>query len=405
MARLKKESANPTAPSGAVDLQAGIDKLLAIAAKSKEIVLRVSDAPNTWRYLDFVDITAPGRPCLPMEYFFGTRGLLCGRVVHFTAEEATGKSSVIYLLYGMVQRTGGAWMMHYETESAIAPPDFIYHLGCDPGKLLSNKPHSVNECLTHAETWIQTVRANVDPDRKLPIILGIDSVSGLAAGDMNLDTGESDGDASLGKHAREFAKFFREKLDYVERQDALVLASAQLKANINTDPKRGGNPGKKHSSIAEGAFKYHASWIVEMNHWRLEEDGFNVGERIMLTTIKNKLSGKGRTMELHLYRDRPMAWDFTKANTDLLFGSYSPLPAGKFASGGGWYKCDGVGDGKNMRAEDFVNAFYANAALVMECRERLKIRGFGFKFEKDYMPTDDTDDVPVPPQLPEAKNG
>jgi RecA/RadA recombinase len=337
-----------------------------------------------------------------MEYFFGTRGLLCGRVVHFVAEEATGKSSMIYLMYGMTQRTSQAWDLHYETESAIAPPDFVYHLGCDPTKVLFERPHSVDECLTAAEEFVKTVRKDIDPQKKLPIIVGIDSVSGLASGEMNMDTGETETDASLGKHARAFAKFFREKLDYFEYNDAVILSSAQLKANINTDVKKGGNPHKKHSSIAEGAFKYHASFIVEMNHYKLEENGVNVGERVRMIMTKNKLAPKNRIMELELYRDRPVAWDFNKANTNLLFSCDSPFKPGTFTAVSGWYKCDAVAGGKNMRGPDFVDAFYSDTALVMECRERLKIRGFGFKFETDYeLPTYDTEvAVETPAQIP-----
>lgn len=384
MARLKKEPASTTAPSGAVDLQAGLDKLLAIASKAGDPTILASDIPASWRYMDFCDVTVPGRPCLPMEYLFGTRGLLAGRLVMIVADEAVGKSSMLYLLYGMMQRTCSVWGEHHDTEQALMPPDRIHALGCDPSRLLTVNPGSLEAATAEMSSFVQRVRTQIDVERKIPICLSLDSISAAAEAEIDDVTGEVDGDKGLGKHARTISQFLRGQLRYLAISDVALMFTAQWRANINLDPMRGGNPHKTKTFIAERPCRFHASWLLDMTKYKLDDGGVNVGDRIMITMDKNKLAPKARTMELHLYRDRKPAWDFTKANIDLLFGSGSPLPEGKFESGGGWYKCDGIGDGKKMRAEDFVNAFYTNEALIMECRERLKIRGFGFKFETDY---------------------
>ena len=380
----KKNTNVNTASRGVASIDAGLDLLLKKSdkkAKAESRLMRASDMPSTWRYIDFIDVKT-GTPCLPLEFLFGTRGMLTGRVLHVTALEATGKSSFLSMLYGAAQRTGGAWIHHNESEAAPTPPDFMASLGVDPSKMLIEQPGSVTQCLQHAKDLIQRIRREVDPEKKFPIITGIDSVSALASGDVDVETGEVDGDStSLGKHAREFSKFFREDLDFFDRQDAVLISTAQLKANIVTGP--GAFAAPKTTSVAEGAFKYHASWIVNMTHADLkDQSGQSVGERVMATTKKNKLAGKGRTIEMHLYRDG-RGWDMTQANVNLLCGSFSPFPD-EFKSAGGWYSHPQLGTGQNMRKEEFVAAFYANEELVHRCREALRIRGFGFEFESKY---------------------
>lgn len=377
-----------------MNINAGLDFLIKKTeknAKHSSRIFRAADAPSTWRYVDFIDVTT-GTACLPLEYFFGTRGLLCGRVVKFDALEATGKSSLMYMFYGMGQRTGGIWANHNETESAVTPPDFIASLGCNPKNLIIEKPGSVDKCLDGAEEFVRNIRNEVDTELEYPIVVGIDSVSSLGSGAMDLDTGDVDGDKSKAKHARAFSEFFREKLEYFDYNQTVIMASAQLKAYISMGPMSGDNPNKKTTSIAEGAFKYHASWILNMKHFKLEENGSDVGERIMAKMEKNKLAPKGREMEFHLYRDG-RGWDFTKANINLLFGTYSPLATLGIThkAGGGYYYCDLIGGGKGRRAKEFVEEFYQVPGLLDQCREALKIRGFGFDFENKYMAEFNTD--------------
>jgi RecA/RadA recombinase len=385
---------------GPMSLDDGFNKLLELAekdAKRKSDFYRATDEMETWRYVDFIDL-GKDRPCLPLEWLHGTRGFLCGRVVKYDSNEQAGKSSIILMNVGMAQRTTGVWSSLWETEKTVPPPDYIYSLGCDPKYLLIAKPDTVDACVNEMVDFVKTVRLGIDPDKNHPIIVGVDSVSGLGADDLETDEKDKKSKAGLGFHAREFSKFFREKFKLFDRDDVILFATAQVKASIETGSLPGmGGGGKKTASLADKPFAYHASWRIKLYHTRLKDsDGRDLGEMITMYTEKNKLGPKGRSVKVLLRNktdvpDGQPVWDFTQANIDLLFGPNCPFEPDEYKSAGGWYSHTALNDGKSMHKEDFVNKFYENEELLMRCREKLRIRGFGFKFETDYerLETDD----------------
>jgi len=378
----------------------GLMQLVEKDAKHKSTFYRASSVGSDWRYIDFIDL-ANKRPCLPLEWLYGTRGFLTGRIVKYLSNEAAGKSSVLLMNVGMAQATGGVWPCIWETEKTVPPPDYIHSLGCDPKNLLLQAPDTVKECLSGIPAFIKTIRGkNVDPDKEFPILLGIDSVSGLGANAVDIEEGDKKSEDSLGYHARQFSKFFREAFKLCAREDAILFATAQEKANIETGGMPGAKPrggSKKNTSIADAPFAYHASWIIKLYHKQaVKDDGTVEGELVTMLSTKNKLAPRQRLVNVLMRKhslagDEPV-WSFSQATVQLLFGPSSPFDQDKCQSGGGWYRHDALG-GSNYRLEDFVDAFYSNEALLMEVREKLRIRGFGFKFETDYANEEERNDA------------
>jgi RecA/RadA recombinase len=378
----------------------GIDFLVAQAEKDAKRckkpqakIYRASSIPDRWRYVDFWDLGG-SRPCLPLEWFYGTRGLLTGRVVRYDALEAAGKSSFIYMNYGMAQLKGGVWAVHYESEKTPPPPDFLWHLGCDPEQLLIEHPATCNECLEHLEKLVRRIRTDeVDANKNHPILAGIDSISGLGAKDPE-DEDYEPGKGAKGLHARTFSDWFRERLDLLERYDVIMMASAQVKSNIQMGqgiPGLSSGGDQKDTTLADRPFKFHASWIATMEHGKNIVDGVDMGETITCKMYKNKLAPRGRMMKIHLrshdasHPPGKSGWDFVQANKDLFFGPKTPFADGTYSNHGGWYKHAELNNGKAMQnADEFFNLLYANEDLLMRCREKLRIRGFKFKFETDY---------------------
>jgi len=397
-------SAKKTSKPEVSILDQGINAMLKSAAKDAEKnhgfnrLVIAAEAHKLWKYCDFLDITrGTARPCIALEWLFGTRGTMNGRILKLDAEEATGKSSFLYLLYGMFLAGGGAFVYNNETERAVMPPDRIAHLGCDPHKLMIYRPAGVVDCLDQITKTVVMLR-DVDKADQYPIIVGIDSVSALANQGLDLETGEvsEGGSGAVGFHSRKFSEFFRNQLDYFEARNVHILCTGQIKDKISTMP---GVPSSK-TTIADGAFKYHASWIVRMTHSNVTGED---AELVTLRTTKNKLAPKGRELKFKLYRDT-RGWDLTSATANLLTASYAPLP--EFKAGGGYFSHPELNGGKNLRCEDFVDAFYANTDLVQRCREAWKIRGFGFKFEDDFergvaqeIPDDEADEEQVPANI------
>lgn len=354
-----------------------------------------SDVVKAWKYTDFCDITVKEkRPFLPFEYFFGTRGLLNGRVVKIDADEATGKSSLVYLLYGMTQRTQESFIQHHEAESAPMPPDRIAALGCDPMRLFQGEPGGVDDCIAKMEEFVATIRA-VNQDNS--IIFGIDSISGLAQQGMDLETGAVDGEGNQGLayHSRAFSKFFRERLKYFATQNAIILAVGQNKQQFK---KTGfGQVASGTTAIADGTFKFTSSWMIDMASRNLEDNC----AQIECTMTKNKLASKNRKISMFLYRDK-RGWDLNKAtlsylsNIDLSFKEKVKIGKELVAIGGGnggWYKHMEIQGGKNLKGPDFLDEFFARPDLILKCREVMEVRGFGFGFEKDLKVIKDDDEL------------
>lgn len=367
----------------------GMARLMEIAEKaSKGSTFNVA-AKNSdnWRYVDFIDLSK-NRPCLPLEYLYGTRGFICGRAVKYDSNEAAGKSSVILMNMAMAQATGGAWTSLWESEKAAPPPDYIYSLGCDPDTLTMHMPDTVSDCVEGMIEFIRTIRDNIDRSKKYPILLAVDSVSGLGANALDIDATDKKSKTSLGYHSRMFSEYFREKFKLCAREDAILFASGQLRANIDTSGMGGGGP--KTTTLADTPFAFHISWRVRLSHSSFRDnDGKIIGDMIGMYSKKNKLVGENRSIKVLLRNtdhtpEGETRWDFTQANIDLLFGPRCPFDPQHYKSAGGWYSHSALAGGKSLRREEFVDRFYDHEELVMECRQKLRIRGFGFDFETKY---------------------
>lgn len=357
----------------------GMKELLSKSLKASKGTQGANNAFANAVYLDFKD-PKTGTACLPIEWLFGTRGLICGRVLNMYGPEAVGKTSLTCMFLGMFQKTSDCYSIFGDTEETPMPPDRMLELGADPELVLLHDPENLTTCLTYMKDVVAEIRKTADPEMIHPIVLAIDSVSQLGEKEVNRETGEQEGNDGLGQHARKFSEFFRNTLDFYAHNKAVLITTAQEKESIG-----GGFGGPEKSHIAKTTIGLAASWnleLVNISSKDVIEDRY-IQQCIRLRMAKNKLALKNRSVDIMLYRDEN-AWDFTLANKHLLFGSYSPFEAGTYGSSGGWYRHDEIGDGKNMHLSEFVNLFYQNEDLVMRCRERLKIRGFGFEFESKF---------------------
>lgn len=364
-----------------------------------------SNLMANWRWIDFID-PKTGLPALALEWLFGCRGMLTGRFVKIEADPGIGKSSYMFLQYGMGQQTAGAMSIHFESEGAPQPPDYIAAMGCNPEDLAIQQPRSIEECMSQVELMTYEMRKD-DPEKKYPIIMGIDSVSGL--GSMNdeeqglaldkrtvVDLGASG--AALAGHARSMSKWFRERgCLWLQEFDVLLFATAQLKDNIVI----GGPPGvqlpadQKKKTIADAVMNFNASYRLRMNSSPLydKETKTDLGELVKIKVIKNKVSPKNREVQIPLLRGQ--GFDFLEATADWLRYK-SPIVlknGGKFSieQKGAWIACEAL-QAANFHSNpegkaELMQKLYSNTDLLMSIREALRIRGFGFDFEKTYVPS------------------
>jgi RecA/RadA recombinase len=387
------------------NIKKGLNELLKAANKSaKNRACIGSTVGSNWRYVDFDD-ESRNRPSLPLEYLYGARGFITGRIVKLDAGKATGKSSSMFMAYGMAQMTGGCWAIHYETEDTPPPADFMAHLGCDPEEVFIEHPEELTSFLDSVEDKVKTIRESIDKDNKHPILLGLDSVSGIGVDENKVEKKggkkkDSNNSGQVAYHSRAFSKWFREKLKILAKNDVVLLASGQLKENIGAGMFA--SQDEQESTLAGKTFGFHATWVVRMTHskWRDTKTGELYGEYITCRCTKNKVNAPNRFIKIHLRTtENPIegntsGWDFTQATVDLLSGKFrnDPPLGDRFSVKGAYYYIDGWNNDKGLLKEDFVDKFLADEELVMEARKGMRIRGFGFPFESDFKTFDEEND-------------
>lgn len=366
-------------------------------SKDKNVIagslMTASRVGDNWKWIDFVD-PLTGLPCLMLEWVFGTRGLLCGRMTKIEAMEGVGKSSFCFLMNGMAQRQGG-FCWHGESEQAPPPPDYIASFGCDPDKLLIQQPGSIERGFYAMEEVIKSIRTAADPKMQYPILVALDSISGFASDALinTDDIPDPDNTKGLGAHARKVSQWFRDRGHTLQARQVHLMCTTQLKEKIEigfSAPKGAGN--KQGTTIAANPLNFHSSWRIRMTAQVLrDKEGEDVGEILTLLLTKNKLSPRNRFVSLHHYRDH--GFDMMSPTLDWI-KKYTPwtLPDGTvfdIEQRGAWIRSERLLDGKNVPSnregkEKMMRAFYADKQLLNQCRELLRIRGFGFDFETRY---------------------
>lgn len=394
----------------------GLIQSVQAAAKTKTAIgaastlTKISDQSANWKWVDFVD-PRTGYPVLAIEYLFGTRGLLCGRMYKIEAMESVGKSAFCYFMYGAGQRTCDATCLHMESENATPTDDYVASFGCDPARILEARPGSLGRALYLSEELVNNAKQvpakSEDPNDLLdkPILLSWDSVSGFSSDeDLEGAATESSNAGGLGYHSRKIGEFFRDFGWWLSERDVALIATAQLRDKIETGGpfSRGrGGPSGLHdndpTTIAAKPLNYHATGRLQMSAkslWEPKSPGaaemVNNGVLVTFRLVKNKLGWAYRKIPPVAMR-RDQGFDFTMQTYDFLKeGSPWFTESGEaivsIETRGSWYVCEkyGIkGQGEDTKRA-IMDAILTDHETVMKLREVLRIRGYGFAFEKKY---------------------
>ena len=257
-------------------------------AKSGSSYGTIADTVKDYRWIDFVD---PRNKCpaLILEWLWGSRGMLTGRMMKIEAPEGSGKSSYLMLQYAMGQINHDAFCIHEETEHAIAPPDYIASFGANPDKIIAPnlEVHSLENIFGNIDVILAKIHEpDVDPEKKYPIILGLDSIS-AAGTEANMEEESFDSSrGGIGETARLVSRWFRERSHELSKKDVLMVIIAQQRNKIQTVGfARPGEP--KMTTIAAGPLDYHASYRLTMYASAIKDAGRQIGDLVTFTVKKN----------------------------------------------------------------------------------------------------------------------
>lgn len=407
------------------------------AAGIKDAEESVTTVAKYWEDMKWIDVYDPvkGRPCIAMEWLLGARGFPAGKVCQLRASFSSGKSAFLYWVYacalrGSTMEDRKAWIAHIETEGAPNSADFIARFGCDPRLFLHIKTNDLNDLFKRIDTFDMALHGGrdgtinpetgravkskfskedaLDPNMEKPTIVGIDSLSNVgsdAGGDfVDLDKSEKPGGDS-----KDVRRFFRAREQDYDRHQVTMFVTTHETTEIKTGPGAGYG-GPKSTARNQRALGMALTVAIETTDypWKGGADGkTTLGSRQKLHTFKSKIAPRFR--DVMLFRKDLGGYDM--AETDLRFFLGDPKDTNckdnPFAPGGflcpegakhgitkvrGGWSAPMISDKPFKTADEFVEALYSDEERLRKIREHLRIRGFGFDFERQYTIPDDDEE-------------
>jgi recombination protein RecA len=289
----------------------------------KGAIMRLGDAQR-------MRVEAIPTGALSLDIALGVGGLPRGRIVEIYGPEAGGKTTVSLHAIAETQKLGGI-AAFIDAEHAL-DPNYAANLGVDIDNLLVSQPSTGEEALEITEALVRS--GAVD-------IVVIDSVAALVPraeieGEM--------GDSHVGLQARLMSQALRKLTAVTGKSRALVVFINQLREKVGISY---GNP---EVTTGGRALRFYASQRLEVRRVEtLKKDGTEIGNRVKVKIVKNKL-----------------APPFKVAEFDLLFGegisaegSLLDLASefGMIQKSGAWYayKDQKIGQGRDNAREYLRN--------------------------------------------------
>ncbi len=286
---------------------------------------------------------------LSLDNALGVGGFPKGRIIEISGVEASGKTLVSLSTIAECQKNGGV-AAFIDVEHALTP-DWAKSIGVDWDNLLLSQPSSGEQALSIMKFLIES--GDVD-------VIVLDSVAAL----VTKREIEGDMDANhMALTARLMSLALKKLTPIVSKSKACCIFINQIRENVGVmyGPKEvtpGGKALKFYSSVRLKAWKKSKGAITEGSGDNIRQ----IGHRMCLQVIKNKVAAPFRNAEFDIYYTRGIDKDSEITSLALDKGVVVKPTTKSYV----------FGDLKWTSREDFETAVKNDKALAAELMIKIK---------------------------------